>query len=82
MVIQVGMDGTGKSTTVNLASYIAECQLFKLTLTRGYSIGDFREDLKKVCIMAGVKGISVVFLLTDGDIVKVKLQSNNHTTSC
>ena len=32
---------------------------------------DFRDDIKKVCMMAGVKGLNTVFLLTDGDIVKV-----------
>ena len=67
----VGLDGTGKSTTVQLAAYIADCELFKLTLTRGYNMESFREDLKKVCIRSGVKGINVVFLLTDSDIIKV-----------
>ena len=66
------MDGTGKSTTVNLAAYIASCKLHKLTLTRGFNISDFRDELKKVCMMAGVKGFNVVFLLTDSDIVKVR----------
>ena len=69
-VLMVGLDGTGKSTTVQLACYITKCELYKLTLTRGYNILDFREDIKKVCKMAGVQGINTVFLLTDGDIVK------------
>ena len=68
----MGLDGTGKSTTVQLATYIANCELYKLLLTRGYNIQDFREDLKKVCQMSGVQGKNTVFLLTDGDIVKVR----------
>ena len=47
--------------------------MYKLTLTRGYSILDFREDLQKVCRMAGVHGTNTVFLLTDADIVKVEI---------
>lgn len=70
-MLLVGLDGTGKSTTVQLACFIAECELFKLTLTRGYNTDAFREDIKKVCTRAGVKGINTVFLLTDSDIVKV-----------
>ena len=71
-MLLVGLDGTGKQTAVQLASYIAGCQLFRLTLTRGYNMESFRADLKNVCYKAGVKNIKTVFLLTDGDIVKVR----------
>ncbi|KAJ8308273.1 hypothetical protein KUTeg_013147 [Tegillarca granosa] len=66
----VGMDGTGKSTVVQLATHIAMCELFKLNLHRGYNTAEFRDDLKKAFKMSGVKGTNVVFLLTDADIVK------------
>ncbi|XP_067943512.1 dynein axonemal heavy chain 6-like [Watersipora subatra] len=69
-MLMVGLDGTGKATVVGLACYIAGCTLFRLALSRGYSITDFRDDLKKLFKMAGVQGKSVVFLLTDSDIVK------------
>ena len=68
----MGLDGTGKATVVALACYIAGCTLFRLALSRGYGMTDFREDLKKLFKMAGVKGKSIVFLLTDSDIVKVR----------
>ena len=48
----MGLDGTGKATTVQLATYIANCELYKLLLTRGYNITDFREDLKKVTALS------------------------------
>ena len=47
------------------------CELYKLTLTRGYGIVDFEDDIKKVCLLAGVKGHNTVFLITDADIVHV-----------
>ena len=68
---KVGLDGTGKSTVVQLASHIAGCELFKLSLHRGYGITEFRDDLKSVFQLSGVKGNTIVFLLTDADIVKV-----------
>ncbi|XP_023930267.1 dynein heavy chain 6, axonemal [Lingula anatina] len=69
-MLLVGIDGTGKSTTVQLSAHIAGCELFKLTLTRGYNMQDFRDDLKAVYKLAGVQGHNTVFLLTDSDIVK------------
>ena len=70
-MVLVGLDGTGKSSTVQLASHVAGCELYKLTLTRGYSHADFRDDLKKVFRQAGVQGTDTVFLLTDSDIIHV-----------
>ena len=70
-LLQVGLDGTGKSTTVQLAAYLAQCELYKLTLARGYNLSDFRDDLKKICKMSGSQGVRTVFLLTDADIAKV-----------
>ncbi|CAC5424056.1 DNAH [Mytilus coruscus] len=69
-MILVGLDGTGKSTVVQLASHIAGSELFKLSLHRGYGITEFRDDLKQVFKLSGVKGLTIVFLLTDADIVK------------
>ncbi|XP_074663059.1 dynein axonemal heavy chain 6-like [Tubulanus polymorphus] len=69
-MLLVGMDGTGKSTTVRLACHVANAELYTLTLTRGYSLQDFRDDLKEVYKLAGVQGQNTVFLLTDSDIVK------------
>ena len=70
-MLLVGLDGTGKKTAVNLAAYITECEQFRLTLTRGYNLESFRDDLKKVCLRSGVKNKRIVFLITDADIVKV-----------
>ncbi|XP_041352994.1 dynein heavy chain 6, axonemal-like isoform X2 [Gigantopelta aegis] len=66
----VGMDGTGKSTIVNLAAYISDCELFRLTLNKSYNIPEFRDDLKKVFLKTGVQNKNTAFLLTDSDIVK------------
>ncbi|XP_077989551.1 dynein axonemal heavy chain 6-like [Glandiceps talaboti] len=69
-MLLVGLDGCGKSSSVQLACHIAGCELYKLTLTRGYNQQDFRDDLKKVFRQTGVNGVNTVFLLTDSDIVK------------
>lgn len=67
----MGLDGTGKSTVVHLASYIALCEIMRLKLHKSYDLTEFREDLKAIFIQSGVKGVKTVFLLADSDIVKV-----------
>ena len=67
----MGLDGTGKSTVVHLASYIALCEVMRLKLHKTYDMSEFRDDLKNIFIQSGVKGIKTVFLLADSDIVKV-----------
>ncbi|XP_038073413.1 dynein heavy chain 6, axonemal-like isoform X3 [Patiria miniata] len=69
-MVLVGLDGTGKASTAQLASHVSGCVLYRLTLTRGYGQSDFRDDLKKVFRIAGVQDSNTVFLLTDSDIVK------------
>ncbi|XP_035825271.1 dynein heavy chain 6, axonemal [Aplysia californica] len=66
----VGLDGTGKSTIIHLASFIGNCEMFRLKLHNQYGMAEFRDDLKVLFVRAGVKGIPTVFLLTDSDIVK------------
>ncbi|KAM4770854.1 dynein axonemal heavy chain 14 [Rhinophrynus dorsalis] len=65
----VGLDGTGKVTSAAMASYISECDLYRLSITQTYSHADFREDLKKVFRQTGVLGKSTVFLITGADII-------------
>ncbi|KAH9496161.1 Dynein heavy chain 6, axonemal [Bulinus truncatus] len=69
-LLLVGIDGTGKSTLVHLASYIANCEIFRLKLHNQYGMAEFHDDLKTLFMKAGVKGVPSVFLLTDADIVK------------
>ncbi|OCT79469.1 dynein heavy chain 14, axonemal [Xenopus laevis] len=66
----VGLDGTGKVTSASMASYIAECELYRLSITQSYSHDDFREELKKVFKKTGLLGKNTVFLLTGADIVQ------------
>jgi len=64
----VGMGGCGKQSLARFAAHMADMVCFQVEVTRGYTIQDFREDLKKLYTLAGVEGSSVVFLLTDKHI--------------
>jgi dynein heavy chain len=65
----VGLGGSGKQSLTRLSTFMAEYKSFQIELTRGYANMEFREDLKKVFIIAGVERQPVVFLFTDSQIV-------------
>ncbi|EDO31800.1 predicted protein [Nematostella vectensis] len=65
----VGVGGTGKQSLTRLACHMSAYKCFQIELTRGYDYSAFREDLKKLYDVAGVKGENTVFLFTDTQIV-------------
>ena len=65
----VGLGGSGKQSLTKLTSFMSEFKCISIELKRGYSNNDFREDLKKLFIAAGVEREPVVFLFTDSQIV-------------
>eukprot|EP00965_Chrysotila_dentata_P112000 3703750-Pleurochrysis_carterae.AAC.4 len=60
----VGVGGSGKQSITRLAAYTAECDVFSITLTRGYNEQLFKEDLKQLYGLLAVK--PTAFLFTDG----------------
>ncbi|XP_039385897.1 dynein heavy chain 14, axonemal isoform X4 [Mauremys reevesii] len=66
----IGLDGNGKITCATLACYLANCSLFRLSVTHSYSYTDFIEDLKRVYRQTGLEGQNTVLLITDSDIVQ------------
>jgi dynein heavy chain, axonemal len=55
----VGVGGSGKQSLSKLAAYTAGCEVFEITLTRGYDEVAFREDIKKLYAMLGAENKKV-----------------------
>jgi len=64
----VGVGGSGKQSLTRLAAFVAGCEVFEITLTRGYDELAFREDLKALYGLLGQENKKVVFLFTDSHV--------------
>ncbi|KAM7359342.1 dynein heavy chain at 89D isoform 2-T2 [Cochliomyia hominivorax] len=69
-VLLVGVGGSGKKSITRLSSFTAECEIYEITVVRGYNEQSFRDDLKMLYTMAGVEGKNTVFLFTAAQIVE------------
>ncbi|XP_057306686.1 dynein axonemal heavy chain 6-like [Hydractinia symbiolongicarpus] len=69
-LLLLGIGGTGKTSAIKLASYMEFCEFFQPTVTTNYTFSDFKDDLRKVMLKAGLQNMKVVFFINDRNIVK------------
>jgi dynein heavy chain len=68
----VGVGGSGKQSLSKLAAFIMGFELKQIQVSGRYGVEDLKESLKEMYLRAGVKGIPLMFLLTDQQIVNDK----------
>lgn len=67
-LLLVGIGGSGRQSTTKLGTFINDYVLFQIELTKNYSMSDWRDDLKRLMLKAGIEGKSLVFLFNDSQI--------------
>lgn len=67
-MLLVGVGGSGKKSITRLAAFAAQCDVFEISLTRGYSLTNFREDLKILFNKTGVDDKRTAFVLSAAQV--------------
>ncbi len=65
----IGVGGSGKQSLSRLSGFICGYEPRQLSVTGNFSVSDFKEVIAEMFNVAGVKGIPIMFLMTDGQIV-------------
>ena len=64
----VGVGGSGRQSMTRLASGIQDYEVFQIEIKKNYRMIEWREDIKELMRIAGGKGRTTSFLLTDSQI--------------
>ena len=67
----LGVGGSGRQSMTKLATYISGYQLSMVEIVKGYSMNDWREDLKRILMQAGVKDKQTTFLFSDVQVISL-----------
>jgi dynein heavy chain, axonemal len=65
----IGVGGSGKQSLSKLAAFISGMETRQLQVTGSFKVDDLLEALRAMFIASGVKGIPMVFLMTDSQVV-------------
>lgn len=67
-LIAVGYGDSGRKTAIKLAACMAAAQLFQFNFKESYSTTDWKDDMKKVLLAAGLSAHSTILMYPDPNI--------------
>jgi len=69
-MLLIGVGGSGKQSNTHLSAYVSDCEVFEISLSRGYGEAEFREDLKILYNKVGAENKPTVFLFTESHLAE------------
>jgi dynein heavy chain len=65
----LGVGGSGRQSLTRLATYVSNYTLFGIEVVKGYSMKDWKDNLKTCLLTAGTKNRQTSFLFVDTQII-------------
>lgn len=69
----LGVGGSGRQSLSRLATFMNNFKLYQIEVVKGYSMRDWRDNLKYCLMLAGVEGKPTTFLFVDTQIINEQM---------
>jgi dynein heavy chain, axonemal len=69
----LGVGGSGRQSLARMATFISNYKLFQIEVAKNYTMRTWRDDIKRVLMMAGIENKPVTFLFVDTQIINEQM---------